>query len=256
MSRSIDEILNEIDQMDLYEYDYKIIDKLLASGNNKLFTKILEEVLDGNLYWSDFDEYLSNTEYPKMLEENLQNQEKLYKKLQLFIDFKKNIDSNYQYTNDNDLMYLKGNNINSEDDEFYDNEVIRFKENMLYRILTISPKDNEISLALKNILYNAIRNYEIYKEDQSSYVFEDGYVSPVGSEDKYDVLDYNSILLFLHDLIIPLNYENQQLDEFDKDYMLKNNLNEEQMKQFKSLSMILKRDMINLPTAEELPGGE
>lgn len=235
---TVDEILKAIDEIDIYEYDYQVIEKLLASGNNKLFTKILEEVINGELYWSDFDEYLSNTEYPNLIMSNLLNQEKLEKKLKLLIDFRKNTNSSYVYNDDNSL-FLTGA---SEDNTFYNNEISKLKENMIYRILNITPEDNEISIALKNALYNAIRNAEIYRNNDSDYEFIDGSIVDENGNN-YDYLDYNDLLLFLYNQIIPMNYDNQILDEFDKDYMKENNLTESQMKQFKSLSILLRRHL-------------
>ena len=51
------------------------------------------------------------------------------------------------------------------------------------------------------------------------------------------------IFLFMNDYIVPLDYEHQILNEFDKAYMNNNNLNVSQMKQIKSLYLIMTRDI-------------
>ena len=42
MALSVEDILKAIDNMDIYKKDYDIIQSLLETGDNKLFTEIIE----------------------------------------------------------------------------------------------------------------------------------------------------------------------------------------------------------------------
>ena len=61
-----EQILMGIDNMkNLREKDYATIDFLLKNTSPRLFTKIIEEVLLGNLYISDFESLLSDSQREK-----------------------------------------------------------------------------------------------------------------------------------------------------------------------------------------------
>ena len=121
MSLNVNNLIQAIDDMTIYKYDYDVISKLLASGDNKLFTKILEEVVNGELTWADFDEYLSNTEFPDVFLSNLENQQKLEKKLKLLIDFRKHINPDYVYTDEDNSILMRG--VANDNGVFYNIEL-------------------------------------------------------------------------------------------------------------------------------------
>lgn len=80
----LSEVLSAIESMNIYKKDYDIIVDLINYGDKELFTKILEEVLAGNLYWSDLETLLANTKYPEILKKSLSNQLEIQSEIKKF----------------------------------------------------------------------------------------------------------------------------------------------------------------------------
>jgi hypothetical protein len=54
------DILEKIDNLKLYEKDYDTLLNLLNNADDKFFVKVLEEILNGNLYIQDFERFFEN----------------------------------------------------------------------------------------------------------------------------------------------------------------------------------------------------
>ena len=57
-----EEILDAIDELVIYEKDYDVI-RLLDNTDDEFFVKIIEEVVNNNLYFSDFDRMFTDSRY-------------------------------------------------------------------------------------------------------------------------------------------------------------------------------------------------
>ena len=88
MARTTEELLKAIDEMTIYAKDYNVITDLLGRATPAFFTKVLEEVIDGNLYWSDFEKFFANTNYPNLLDKQLEIQGRLEDQVQKYISFR------------------------------------------------------------------------------------------------------------------------------------------------------------------------
>lgn len=68
------DIINGIDSMPLYEGDYEAIVSLLNDCDDTLFVKIIEEIENGNLDFSDFKPIFASKEYSDMVSESISRQ--------------------------------------------------------------------------------------------------------------------------------------------------------------------------------------
>ena len=247
MALSKSEILNEIENMTIYNRDYYIIIDLLTSVSNEQFTRILEAVIEGDLYWSDFEEILATTGYPSLLANNLEQQANLENILSKQISYRKSLDPNFEFSNEDSHLAIvkKYNATNAEkNEEFYTQEYKSVQDNILYELTKYKQGDNELAIACKIRLYNAIKNGDvIIKNGADNYTYNDNNSAVVDDDNNYyEYINKDDIMLFMDKYIIPLDYEHQTLNDFDRLYMNENNLSEGEMKQFKSLSIILRRD--------------
>lgn len=157
-----EEILSRIDDMIIYEKDYETILRLMRLLDSKMFTSILEEVILGNLYWSDFEDVLSDTPYSDILPDFIEKQAKLTKDIANIIEFRKT-----HNLNDDKIIDLKTNLglFNDGDNtNYYLEELDNLRNNIIYSILNAEKTDNVIAQAAKVKLYNAIENWKaIYK---------------------------------------------------------------------------------------------
>lgn len=238
---NIDTLLERIDSMELYTKDYDTINFLLNNVDKKLFTKILEEVLLGNLYWSDFESILSD-EYKDIIGKSLEQQHNLSNYIKRYVEFRKSLESEYEYNNTTGKIVIYDSG--ADDSAFFTQEYKRIRDDVLDRLTIEKSSDTALSLAIKRRLYNAIKNGEILLntgEDNlgsNCVVKEDKIV--IGSRE-YEYINPEDIFLFINSYLIPLDSDNQILTEFDKAYMIKNGLDEKTVKHLKSLGILLRR---------------
>lgn len=99
MVKNLTDFLTQIDQMKIYEADYPIIMKLLALPEN-LFVKILEEILSGQLYFSDLEDIFADEAYVNLLDQELSAQNELIRKINNTVNFRKFVSNNVEaYSN-------------------------------------------------------------------------------------------------------------------------------------------------------------
>jgi hypothetical protein len=69
---TLDEIMNSIETTSFYTEDVPTILQMLDCLTPEEFTKCLEEILEGNLFFSDFKDLFVNTDYSKNLEKTFE----------------------------------------------------------------------------------------------------------------------------------------------------------------------------------------
>lgn len=106
---TVNDCLLYIDDLDISESDYDVISSLLDTIDDRLFLKILEEVKDGNLYWSDFKRFLSNTNYPSILRDNLSEQKKISDYMEKLTKFRETIKNIKMLSFSDDNLYKEKN---------------------------------------------------------------------------------------------------------------------------------------------------
>jgi hypothetical protein len=209
------QMIDAIDRMYIYEEDFKTINKLMDSLEDSLFVKILEEVLEGNLFFSDFERIFKDESYSTLLKNNFELQDKLKKELDRTLAFRKQLEGE-QFAIDPTVTRIgitvpaKGTAMR----DFYDEVKVETIKNQVYSLFEILPNDNEVTRAAKLRIYNAFQNGEISEDD---------------------------FLLFAREFIMPISIEYQILDNGDRRFMDENKLSEDQMKKIKAFSYFLRR---------------
>jgi len=210
------EILRKIDELVIYEKDYDTIRFLLNNTTDEFFVKVIEEVLLGNLFFSDFERIFPSGTYETIIKQNLETQDKLRKEIERTIAFRREFGENSNYTIDlkNTRLGVFLPDEGTDIYNFYQDEKNNVINNQIYELLETIPTDNDVVRTVKFKIYQALEEGKINKED---------------------------FLLFAKDYIVPISFENQVLDKTDIDFMVQNNLTQEQVKKIKSLSLFIKR---------------
>jgi hypothetical protein len=209
------EMLTKIDELVIYEKDYNVIRILLNNTSDEFFVKVIEEVLLGNLYFSDFERIFPSGTYETIIKQNLEGQDKLRKEIERTIAFRRQIENanyNIDLKNTNLGVFIPDEGTPLYD--FYNEERINVIDNQIYELLETIPTDNDVVKTVKFKIYEALDNGDISKED---------------------------FLLFAKDYIVPISFEYQVLDKSDINFMIENNLTEEQVKKIKALSIFIKK---------------
>lgn len=236
MNFTLDDILHKVDKMEIHERDYDTIKMLLKNTDEELFTKILEEVLLGNLYWSDFERYLANTNYPKLLRESIKSQMEMNSELSKLKALRMSIIDEDEGDADKQSIAIKSGSL-------YSDEFSLFKDKIIYELTKIDKNDTALTIVYKYKLYNVIKNAEYFNNlnttDRSNLTFlENKIIDANGKE--YDYLNPDDILFLIDEYLLPVDMKYQVLDDFDYNYMEEHNLTPETMQQIKSVSLILR----------------
>ena len=59
------ELFQKIDTLRIREIDYPTVLLMLNNMSNEMFTKCIEEIVNGNLYFSDFTDVLAGSGYDR-----------------------------------------------------------------------------------------------------------------------------------------------------------------------------------------------
>lgn len=218
-----EQILMGIDNMkNLREKDYATIDFLLKNTSPRLFTKIIEEVLLGNLYISDFESLLSDSQrekYNAIIQQEYELvdymakltafRNSIYEESQEYNN-KKNDGKNYEIP-----VYISNETYNANDanDEYKS----FIKDNILLSLFESETSENAILKEIKLDLYK-----KIYEENDTALK--------------------NAIIISPNnnnDILIPISYHKVILDDFDIEYMKEHNMSEEEMRKMKSMMLFL-----------------
>lgn len=235
-----EQILNGIDNMtNLREKDYATIDFLLKNTSPRLFTKIIEEILLGNLYISDFESLLSDSQrekYNAIIQQEAELVDYMAKltkfrsdvhdQSKTYIDTKaKPIRENKDYTEEQKTALIADITKKHEIPVYIPNEIYEanneykdfVKDNILLSLFESEHSDNAILKEIKLELYK-----KIYEENNTK-LKESIIVAP--NKD--------------NDILIPISYYRVMLDSFDIEYMKEHNISEEEMKKIKSMMLFL-----------------
>jgi hypothetical protein len=213
MTRS--EMLDKIDRMPIYEKDYKVIESLI-NVDDRFFVKVMEEILEGNLFFSDFDRIFKDESYASILSRNLEAQDKLRTEIFRLAEFRRQILNDPGYSIDLKTINIGVTKTDPGDplNEFYSYERNMAVDNQIYQLLDTISSDNPELVAVKLRIFKALELGQISKED---------------------------FLLFAKDYIVPISEEGQVLDRSDVNFMVENGLTEDQMKKLKALSKFIRR---------------
>jgi len=208
------DLIKAIEEMIIYEKDYETLLQMMHNMDDRFFVKVIEEIILGNLYISDFERIFSDDSYSTMLRLNLENQEKMYNELLRLVQYRKDIlGENYSISPSNMIALVKPTTGNSYE-LFYDTLSTELTRECIYQMLKSLPNDNDIVSAAKLKIFKAIENGLISKED---------------------------LLLFSNSKIIPIDFQYQSLTESDMNFMIENNLSSDEIKKIKALSIFLRR---------------
>jgi hypothetical protein len=202
-----DEMISAVDRMVIYEKDYKTLSLLMANLEDSLFVKILEEILLGNLFLSDFERIFSDSSYASTLKKNLQAQDKLKKELDRLTAFRGQTDQAISLIG---LYSPADQNLKAFYKQIKDEEI----ESQLYNIFEVEAGEDELTKQLKIRIFEALQSNQISKED---------------------------FLLFSREYILPISIEHQILNKSDLQFATQNNLSEDQVKKIKALSYFIRR---------------
>lgn len=238
-----EQILNGIDNMtNLREKDYATIDFLLKNTSPRLFTKIIEEILLGNLYISDFESLLSDSQrekYNAIIQQEAELVDYMAKltkfrsdvhhQSKTYIDAKaKPIKENKDYTEEQKTALIADITKKHEIPVYIPNEIYDanaeykafVKDNILLSLFESEHSDNAILKEIKLELYEKI--YE--KNDENSIKLKNAIIVSPNKD---------------NDILIPISYYRVMLDSFDIEYMKEHNISEEEMKKIKSMMLFL-----------------
>jgi hypothetical protein len=211
-----EEFLRAIDEMKIYEEDYRVISSLMGSAEDTFFVKVLEEVINGNLQWSDFSRIFADGKYGAMLAGNLESQQRLYEELGRLARFRRETlnDPSYQIDPSTTRVGVTKQVQGDAEYQFYTASEQAERSALIRDLLSTDPSDSPVVKASKVRIYSAIQSGLIAESD---------------------------LLLFARDYIVPISFEGQKLNESDINFMQKNGLTEDQVRKIKALSAFLRR---------------
>lgn len=260
MAGNIDTMLDNIDTMLIYEDDYPTIKKILATGNNDFIAAVIEEVINGNLYWSDF-ETVFPAEYSELVGSSIEMQANLRKEIQRLVNLRKwanadktkyNTVSTTEANIELQKHLLSEGIINIEgDNKFWKEEYKAKRDDLLYSILRHNGNDSPLEAFYREKLFNAIQNGKyVFESDPSKMTlpanckYENGKVYRMDDSgnilETYLVINPNDILFSANEYIVPINYKYQDITAADRVFMEENKMDEEDLRKTKALFMFLK----------------
>ena len=210
-----DEMIKRIDNLQIHEKDYDTLLNLLNNADDRFFVKVLEELLEGNLYLQDFERIFSDNRYENVLEQNLMTQRNLQKEIQRLIDYRTNILKEVYDIDSFGKLGIPRQINGSFYDSLYETLDAEIKDDLIYQLLEVSPQDTEIIRDSKIKILSKFTSGEVSRND---------------------------ILLFANSHIIPIAYEYQTLNNADNEFMYERGLTEEQMKKIKALATFFRRN--------------
>ena len=241
------QIQNYIDNLKIRDKEYDIIMNTLENADPRFFVKILEEVVDREMFWIDLYPLFDTNDYRKSLASTLQTQEEIAYEISNLTKFTENI-INSSSINKLGITKSHDNYENIENDE---------RRQKLYDLLQIKTEDDTFTIACKSAILNSILNFEIVSKSMSDNNMDNDIhintanelIRPREVEEgkeylKYDYFNYlnpDDILITADDMIIPIDSRYQVLNDSDIVFMNENNMSENQMKHFKALAMFLEQ---------------
>lgn len=237
-----DHIISMINEMTIREKDYPIMMSLLNTKDPNLISAILEEILKGNLYWSDLQACLPENKYDNILSQTLPTQKALMKRVSAMITLNK-----FRKLNEHELNNLIRNTaiINvPQNDKIYNEEKTKARDDLITSLYNINSDDTSIERSSKIALMNMVMNAEFLKSLSKEELSEKYYIYNNTVRDKttnaeYKFIDPDDILLWASEYIVPVDETMIVLTDWDVAYMKLHNLTEEMIKKIISVSRII-----------------
>ncbi len=211
-----EDLLRAVDSMAIYDKDYEAIMALMSMGDDRFFVKVIEEIVTGNMLFTDLYRLLKDQRYSQALERNLEAQQKLKTEIERTLAFRKELEGNPNYSINPETTAI-GVTVQadgSSTEAFYTSQEAQERSAMIYDLLSPDQSDDPVTRQAKLAMYSAFASGSITEED---------------------------LLLFARDYIVPISFENQVLNSSDLSFMVENNLTQDQMKKIKALSAFLRR---------------
>lgn len=200
-----DDIISLIksDNFKIYENEYPIICKLLDELDDRLFVKVIEEIILGNLTWMNFKELFNDDKYTKVFNKNIEDQYNFNERYTIFMSYINDLISANKISNDisyNALLCLNKTVIDID------------KRNKLYSLF-LSENSNPINEIYKNIFLETL----LYGDNNT--------------------LSIDNMLLSIDDYVVPVDYNYITLDDTDVEYARLNDLDLDTMKKTKAITL-------------------
>lgn len=224
------ELLDRVDSMQIHEKDLRVIRLLLANADDRFFVKAMEEIFNGNLFFSDFERIFPDSAYEDTLRQNIVSQEALRNDIERLLDFRKNIlGEAFAIDPATTAMGLQTGYTGSQAgyQTLYNAERDAELDNLVYQMLSTMESDSELVKAAKIRILRAIDNFNPSTQ------------GPVNAALPW--LNKRDLLLFKEEYVLPLDERYQTLSRTDMDFMVRNNLSEAEVKKLKALAAFLKR---------------
>lgn len=196
-----DELISSIksDNFYLYKEDTEVINNMINYMDSRLFVKVVEEIILGNLYWSDFKPIYNDNKFSTLISDSIKSQAEFNERLQQFTEYNNKINSSIFDT----LINTNEKVISIE------------KRNKIYSLLLSENK-------------NPINQY--YTNKMIDYLLEDD------SDSSNRILD---MLLSADEYVVPVSWENIEVNDVDLQYCSVNNVAINDFKKIKSLALYL-----------------
>lgn len=206
----LEEFIDNLNITDGEYGNYATLLELVQNADAALFTKIVEEVKNGNISFNDFTKWIG-VDYSYDIETVLNAQEKLYMEYQMLREYtleKNTALQNYGIVLDDSTKQL----------------ITTYKNN----------NNSAVNVEKSNIIMSLLSKH-------SNNVLEDVYksrmINLILSNTDDSTLD--SFLMSIHDFIVPVDYNHVVLNTYDKSFMKENNMTEDEMKKMKSFAAFL-----------------
>lgn len=231
----LEEIIEAVNDMSFYVDDVPVILQMLEYLTPEEFTRCLEEILSGNLFFSDFRDIFKDTDYSKNLQTTFEQQYELSQRIAAIKAIRQDMLAyNNEITGElQDIQYFQKYNLDDPTksvmgieestisskpsiEKLYNMSEDRLRQNLLYSLTNIKSSDSILTKQYKAKLYKELN-------DPSS---------------RYSIRD---IFFFMQNFILPVEPESQILTDIDTKFMLDNGISAETMKQIKATTIFLQQ---------------
>ena len=264
------ELCDYIDSLNITYELYDILENMYSNFDDRLFVKIIEEVYNGNISFYDFKRIFNNDSF---LEDSLNNQEKLYREHKLMrerleaLDVelgKSNNASSYSVSKLTDFSYLNNNNFSGlmSTYEHYAYESVSAIDEPTFNSGTYYEYDAINQKYIKSTEYSASKTYYKQYADYSAADIEKQNIllhrlmqetddpmlelyrsrmlkELLSTDDIHRNKFIDSMLLSVHDFIVPVDYNKVLLNSSDLKFSEENKIDLEEMKKIKSFAAFL-----------------
>jgi hypothetical protein len=209
----IKSLMNKIDTVNIYEKDYDTLLNLMNNADLRLFTKVVEEFVNGKISLSLFEKVFSNDSYSSIISKNMEVQQKMNEEISRLVQYRRDI-LGEQYSLDPRITMIgvpiQSISVSDNIESFYETLRSENSFDLIHQLFATVESDDDLTRAIKSKMYSEISGA-------------------------------SNLLLYSGEFIVPIDFRYQVLTKSDEAFMRENNLNEDQMKKIKALSAYLRR---------------